>query len=132
MVIMKTKLKIKKRPKNQCNCAIWQKHYYCNHVPYVATKKPLCNFTFKDIALHFPLEKKKKRERKDKTRPALQHQPSQACIQPKEIQVDEENEEPHNQKKGTKRKQPEQSPQAPLKPPSNTQVSHGNLRSGKI
>lgn len=29
-------------------------------------------------------------------------------MQPKEIQVDDENEEPHNQKKETKRKQPEQ------------------------
>jgi hypothetical protein len=126
------KLNLNNWKNSQCNCAIWQKNYYCNHVPYVASKEPLCNFTFKDIALHLPLEKKKKRRRKDKTRPRLQHQPSQACMQPKEIQVDDENEEPHNEKKGTKRKQPEQSPQAPLKPGSNTQVSHRDLRSGKI
>jgi hypothetical protein len=36
------KLNLNNGKNRQCNCAIWQKNYYCNHVPYVASKEPLC------------------------------------------------------------------------------------------
>ena len=74
---------------SQCSCNGWQKNYVCCHIPFVASKEPLCDFTFKDIILKMPLEKKKKRGRKENTKPALLHQPHGETYKLKEIQVDE-------------------------------------------
>jgi hypothetical protein len=68
------KLNLNDQKNSQCSFAIWQITYYCNHVPYFASKEILSNFTFRDIAIHMALENKKKRE-KYITRPALHHQP---------------------------------------------------------
>jgi hypothetical protein len=60
------KLNLNSWRKSQCSCHIWQKNYNCFHVPFVASKEPKCDFTFKEIILQMPLQQKKKEEEKKK------------------------------------------------------------------
>jgi len=58
------KLNLNSWRKSQCSCHIWQKNYNCFHVPFVASKEPKCDFTFKEIILQMPLQQKKKRKKR--------------------------------------------------------------------
>ena len=52
-------------------------NYKCNHIPYVANKKPRCVFSFQKIVMSLPLLPRKKRGAKKHATKALVYQPNE-------------------------------------------------------